>query len=422
MLRLRLLAGMALFLLPLSAEAAGLTLRHRHFLFTVSAKTVDAWNGKQEVWRWQGARIRPPQSLRVDGETDVVLPPGMTKSLEPVIDRSRIVQTLMEDIAPSLERTAGSVVIGKDAEGTVTFEGVGIPGRTLNGDASADIILEALRLGIDDVFLAVDEPPPSVTVTDEGLRGMGIRELVSVGESAFAGSTQNRIHNIRTGLKKFNGHLIAKDETFSFVKVLGPVNGQTGYLKELTILGDKTLPDYGGGLCQVSTTAYRGAWEAGFPIAQRRNHSYTVRYYAPQGTDATVYPPHTDIKFHNDSPGALLMQTHMEGTQAFFLTYGTPVEREASIIGPFTWGQRPPPPPKTEYTPDLPPGEKKKVGDAVPGLNAAWYRFVSSGTGRVMETVLSNYEARPLFYQIGGSDPAAGSGTLPASLTVDPSS
>lgn len=412
-------AGM-LTLLPMQAEAAGLTLRHRHFLFTIAASTVDAWSAPQETWRWQGRVIRPPQELRVDGDNVPALPPGVTRTQETALDRSRIAQGLAADIAPLLERAPGSVTIGKNADGRVTFEGVGMPGRALDVDASADLIVAALGRGVSDVVLAVHEAQPSVNVSDPDLRRAGIGGLVAIGESDFTGSTANRVHNIKTGLRRFNGHLIAPGETFSFVKVLGPVNGATGYLKELTILGDKTLPDYGGGLCQVSTTAYRGAWEAGFPIAQRRNHSYTVRYYAPQGTDATIYPPHTDFKFTNDSPGALLLQTHVEDARAYFLTYGTPVERDTTLVGPFVWGKRPPPPPKTEYTDELPAGERKKVGDAVPGLNAAWYRFVRSGTGRVMETVLSGYEARPLFYQIGGADPASGSGALPGAQDIDP--
>lgn len=415
--------GTALALLPTVASAQALTLRYRHFVFPIGEKTVQSWNDNVETWQWQGMAVRAPQQLRVDGDSVPALPAGMLKTVTQRPSVERIAQTLRQDIAPRLDRARGSVVIKSTGTGSITFDGVGLPGRTLLTAASADLIARALEEGITDIVLLAEEPPPTVTVQDPALAALGIKTVVAVGESDFTGSTQNRIHNIKTGLAKFNGTLIHKDTVFSFVKVLGPVNAATGYRKELTILGDKTLPDYGGGLCQVSTTAYRGVWEAGFPIVQRRNHSYTVGYYSPQGTDATIYPPHTDIKFQNDSPGALVMQTHIEGTRAYFITYGTPQPRTATIVGPFTWGRTSPPAPKTEYTTDLPAGERKKVGDAVPGMKAAWYRFVQTGTGTHMETVLSHYEARPLFYQIGGADPAAASGSLlPSELLIDPAS
>ncbi len=421
-MRLRLFAIGIVLLVPHVAHASPLTLRYRHFLFSVSAKTVDSWAAPGETWQWQGRPISPPQALRVDGDRVPPLPAGMTRVSSPSFDPSRIARTLEKDIAPSLAREAGTVTISRNASGAVVFDGVGMPGRAVDTRKSADVIAQALAMGVSDIVLVVEEPAPTVTVNDAELRSQGITGFVTIGESDFSGSTENRKHNVRTGLNKFNGHLIPKDSVFSFDETLGRVDASTGYRKELTILGDKTLPDFGGGLCQVSTTAYRGVWEAGFPITQRRNHSYAVHYYSPQGTDATIYPPNTDMKFKNDSPGALLMQTFTEGTRAYFLYYGTPFVRQTTVVGPFTWNHSSPPPPKTEYTTDLAPGEKKKVGEAVPGMNAAWYRFIATGTGHTVEPVLSIYQARPLFYQIGGADPAGSGAVLPAGdAALDPS-
>lgn len=270
-------------------------------------------------------------------------------------------------------------------------------------DALVDLTIAALDGNVRDIQIPVRETEPAITVNDEELREMGIKELVTIGESDFTGSTQNRIHNVTTGLNKFNGHLIAQGETFSFVKVLGPVDASTGYRKELTIVGDKTIPEYGGGLCQVSSTAYRGVWEYGFPITQRKNHSYAVGYYAPQGTDATVYPPNIDIKFLNDSPGALLIQTVIDVPEknAYFLYYGTKDDRFAEVMGPFTWGHKAAPPPRTEETTEIPAGTRRKVGEAVPGLRAAWFRTVHKAGESTTQGTYSIYEARPLYWQIG---------------------
>lgn len=184
-----------------------------------------------------------------------------------------------------------------------------------------------------DISLDTNILKPEVTSTD--LDKYGIKELIGEGISNFRGSPKNRIHNIRTGASKFNGVLIKPGEEFSFIKTLGPVDASTGYLPELVIKVDKTIPEYGGGMCQVSTTMFRAALNSGLKITARTNHAYPVQYYAPQGLDATVYIPKPDLAFVNDTPNYILVQTHIEGTQLFFDFFGTSDGRQTKIIGPF---------------------------------------------------------------------------------------
>lgn len=184
-----------------------------------------------------------------------------------------------------------------------------------------------------DIFLETIALKPDVTSTD--LDRYGIKELIGEGVSNFRGSPKNRIHNIRVGASKFNGVIIKPDEEFSFIKTLGPVDKSTGYLPELVIKVDKTIPEYGGGMCQVSTTMFRAALNSGLKITARTNHAYPVQYYAPQGLDATVYIPKPDLMFVNDTPNYILVQTRIEGTQLFFDFFGTSDGRETKIVGPF---------------------------------------------------------------------------------------
>jgi vancomycin resistance protein YoaR len=88
-------------------------------------------------------------------------------------------------------------------------------------------------------------------------------------------------------------------------------------------------------MCQVSTTCFRAALNSGLKITARTNHAYPVQYYAPQGLDATVYIPNPDLRFINDTPGYILIQTHIEGTQLTFDFYGTLDGRQTKIVGPF---------------------------------------------------------------------------------------
>lgn len=171
-------------------------------------------------------------------------------------------------------------------------------------------------------------------IKSNSIDNMGITTLIGEGKSNFRGSPKNRIFNIKVATSRFNGVLIKPGEEFSFVKILGEVDGDHGYLPELVIKKDKTEPEFGGGICQVSTTTFRAAIYSGLEITARKNHAYPVAYYNPQGMDATVYVPRPDLRFINNTPGYILIQTKIEGTELVFQFYGTSDGRTVEIKGP----------------------------------------------------------------------------------------
>lgn len=210
-------------------------------------------------------------------------------------------------------------------------------GKTLDIEKSAQEILNKLSTG------SVEPTPLVVNITkaevsDDNIEKLGIKELISEGASYFPGSSANRLQNVRVGQSKFNGVLIRPGETFSFNKYLGEVSAATGYAESLVILDNKEEHQYGGGLCQVSSTAYRAALMAGLPIVSRTNHAFAVDYYTQPygvpGVDATIYLPYPDMQFLNDTGHYILIQTEMVGTTLKFRFYGTKT-KSGVIRGPF---------------------------------------------------------------------------------------
>jgi len=182
------------------------------------------------------------------------------------------------------------------------------------------------------IKLIVDTVEPELTTGN--IDDMGITSLLATGESNFSGSSTSRRHNITVGASKFNGILVGTGEEFSFNEILGDVGAQEGYLPEWVIKQGETVAEYGGGLCQVSTTAFRAAVSAGMEVTERKNHAYAVSYYNPQGTDATIYPPHPDLVFINNTPAYLLIQTRIGGNKLYFDFYGTDDGRQVDLEGP----------------------------------------------------------------------------------------
>lgn len=326
------------------------------------------------------------------------------------VDAQALDAFLEEYIEPKINQEVSNVTISKDTETQeIIFEGYGYDGKKLNRKKSVELIVFAIKNGINQVTLSVDTIPAQVFVEDEELKNLGITDVIAVGRSDFYPSSAKRIQNIMAGASRFNGHVIAPGEEFSFNTQLGEVSGETGYAKEYVILGPKVVKEYGGGLCQVSSTAYRGVMLAGLKIVERHNHSFAVNHYKPYGSDATIYQGVKDFRFKNDTENSILIQTRRGGeknSELFFHYYGTKPERNVKIFGPQMSNYKNPLPEKTTYSTSLPEGKTQKVSSAVRGFNASFERVVrENNTTKYSDQFFSPYQARGKWTIIGGSDP-----------------
>jgi vancomycin resistance protein YoaR len=200
---------------------------------------------------------------------------------------------------------------------------------------------------------------------------LGIEEMIGEGKTNFIGSPPNRIYNIKNGAKIISGLLIQPGETFSLNNALGEVGEATGFRPELVIKGDKTTPEFGGGLCQIATTLFRAALNSGLLIVSRTNHSYRVSYYEPPvGMDATVYSPSPDLKFINDTEAPILIQSQIEGNNLTFEFWGKKDGRTVEMSTPVIFNITEPEPTKIIETTDLKPGVKKCTEKAHKGADA----------------------------------------------------
>lgn len=239
------------------------------------------------------------------------------------------------------------------------------------------------------IELIVNEIKSIVSVGN--INDMGIKEIIDTGESNFKGSPKNRRHNIAIGAKTLNGILIKPGEEFSTLKALGTIDGSTGYLPELVIKDNRTIPEFGGGLCQIGTTMFRAALASGLPITARRNHSYRVPYYEPAGTDATIYNPWPDFKFINDTNDYILIQTRIEGDNLYFDFWGAKDGRIIEQTEPTIYNIVKPGPTKLIETLDLKPGEKKCTERAHSGADTYFDYKVTYANGEAKEKKFNSH-------------------------------
>ena len=288
-----------------------------------------------------------PLVLHIDDQTITVKPAVIEKWFESYTraytgrEDLRISDRLSDYLQTLSQRTGTPA---RDVRFVVSEGGMKIIAPSKLGDklsvGQADqAVRQALLANINDITLPVDTVEPAIT--EELLSGLNITSKLATGESNFSGSTTSRIQNISVAAELYNGTLIPAGDTFSFNTILGEVDAEHGYVPEKVIKGDKIEYEYGGGICQVSTTMFRAAINAGLAIVERKPHAFPVHYYEPQGFDATIYPGVSDLRFVNDTPSYVLIQTRISGKNLYVDFYGTADGRTVSINGPFQYDIQP---------------------------------------------------------------------------------
>ena len=324
------------------------------------------------------------------------------------------INTLIGNIAVNIERAPQNPLFAfqPDQGGTKVSEfAPAKPGVKVDSEKTAEVIkaklaeLESNEDKSTSGQVAVNLTEPDVT-TDK-VNNLGINELIGRGKSTFRGSISSRVYNVNLAATRLNGILIKPGEVFSFNNALGDVDKLTGYKEAYVIKDGKTVLGDGGGVCQVSTTLFRAALDAGLPIIERRAHAYRVGYYEQDsypGMDATVYSPTTDLKFKNDTPASILIQAYpnTKNLTLVFELYGTSDGRVSTVTKPVVSNITPPPEDLYVDDPTLPTGTIKQIDWKASGAKSVFNYSVERGGQTIYQkTFVSNYRPWQAIYLRG---------------------
>lgn len=328
--------------------------------------------------------------------------------------KEQVIENLLGDLSPSFSiQMEEPRFIFNDESGEIELFKNGISGRTLNISNSILNIQQQLAAGSHQAELVFTYQNPGVPDNATGSQ-LGITELVQQQSTFFYGSSSARVQNIQTAANRFLGLLVAPGEVFSMADAMGEISLDSGFTEALIIYNGKTIEGVGGGVCQVSTTLFRTAFFAGFPINERHPHAYRVSFYEKTagnyrdsnlaGLDATVYIPLVDLKFQNDTPYWLLMEAYVfpDSSQIMWKFYSTSDGRtvEWETTGPYNTSE--PPEPKYYRNSELDEGEVKQVDWEAEGADIRVERRVSkNGTLHFQDQFLTHYEAWGAVFEVG---------------------
>jgi vancomycin resistance protein YoaR len=261
-------------------------------------------------WRIPRWRVAELLSLPRDGRSAVrVGGPGATR--------------WFERLGRRVNRPARDAGFGVRADNTV-FVVPARRGSVLDVRATAKgVLAAALSTSNRSAPIVVQTALPKRSTSEA--RAMGISRLVQAYTTTYGGEP-NRLHNVRLVARLIDNTLIAPGSTFSFNGTTGERTADKGFLEAPVIINGELQTGLGGGICQVSTTVFNAAYEAGLPIVERTNHALYISHY-PQGRDATVNYPDLDMRFRNDTGRWLLLRTWVGSSSLTVALYGQPTGR-----------------------------------------------------------------------------------------------
>ncbi|MDQ3874911.1 MAG: VanW family protein [Actinomycetota bacterium] len=291
----------------------------------------------------------------------------------------------------------------RNADFAITTTGVRVvparKGVVVDVPATAARLLAAVVSPTDRLaeLAAVTKVPARST---EEARAMGITDLVRSYETTYGGDP-NRIHNVQLVARLIDRTLVAPGKTFSFNRRTGERTPEKGFRSAPVIINGDLQSGIGGGVCQVSTTVFNAAYDAGLEITARTNHALYISHY-PQGRDATVNYPDIDLRFVNDTDHWLLLRTFVGPSSLTVALYGTPVNRrvETQTSPLVETGEVP----ITRVAdPNLYEGEEVTDEYGTPPQATSVHRRVFDYRGRLLhdDTWSSSYAAEPTVIRYG---------------------
>lgn len=294
---------------------------------------------------------------------------------------------------------------GKVSSFTEHENGLEVDAEQFEKDISR--VFEEIKKSPENKVIVLKDRVLQPEITLSQTNDLGIEELIGVGVSDYSGSSEDRIYNLKLAAATFNGVIIPPNEEFSFNKIIGDISSSTGYRPSYIIKNGQTVLGDGGGVCQVSTTAFRAALNTGLPIVERHAHAYRVSYYendAEPGLDATIYTPSVDFRFKNDTPSNILIQTEIidEENILRFKLYGKKDNRVVELTNPEVWDVAPPPEPRNQDDPNLPKGTVKQVDYAAWGAKSRFtYKVMKDGKVLHEEEFYSSYRPWQAVFLVG---------------------
>ena len=214
---------------------------------------------------------------------------------------------------------------------------------------------------------------------------------------------ENSKVNIKIASNDLNGTIVDSEQVFSFNDTLGKRTKNRGFVNAPMYSNNGVSNEIGGGISFVASGIYEGILRAGYEIKERLPHRYTVEYKEP-GLDSAIYSGTYDLKFKNNTPNRLKIETINQNDGVRFRLIGkkennkkVEINIEKKETEKFT----------TKYLPtnSLKDGEKKIIQIGRNGYISYVYRKIYINNELKENSLISkdNYQMLPEIVSVGAN-------------------
>ncbi|MGQ0716697.1 MAG: VanW family protein [Pseudonocardiales bacterium] len=284
--------------------------------------------------------VSGPVTVTGDGGNAVLKPEVVAAALRFAPDgRGGLTTTIDEPtvIAALEPQLASTERPGKDAQ--ILIQGgapvvlPSVDGREIDWAASVRPLLDVLHISGSERRLAASYVSQIPKLSTDQAYALGITTQIST--FTTGGFAADSGQNIRRVAEQVNGAIVRPGQTFSLNGYTGPRNAAAGYVEAGIIDHGRPGRGIGGGISQFATTIYNASYFAGMTDVEHKEHSYYISRY-PAAREATVFEGAIDVKFRDDSPTGVLIQTAWTPTSITVTFWGTKHVDVESITGPRT--------------------------------------------------------------------------------------
>ncbi len=341
------------------------------------SQSVDLVYGSEEPWTVDSSGIGSWVSVTEEGN-------GADAKLVPWVDTDKLetgLKAIIGDRDPGIKPIDARFELSGDRIQVVAgTNGTGINYKKVSTDLYDILFGENHSTAKREIALAVTDLEPEFTAEDAN--AMNIKDKIASYTTEFTVASANKVTNIQLAADLLNNSMIAPGGTWSFHGTAGECNEARGFKKATSIVAGEYVDEIGGGICQVATTVFNAAFDAGLPINERVNHGFYLIAY-PAGRDAAVSWQWPDLKFENDTGGHILMTMSYTNSALTCTLWGTDpgyrVEVEDTGFTNRTDFQK-----KEVVNPDLKAGEKRIKQEGVKGRTIVVTRYVYDKNGQLL--------------------------------------
>lgn len=232
----------------------------------------------------------------------------------------------------------------------------------------------------------------------------------------------DRTHNLELACAAINGKVLMPGEIFSFNETVGQRTKEKGYREAIAYVSGKSVPEVGGGVCQVASTIYSACLYADLEIIAAECHTFFVTYVNP-GMDAAIYWPNLDYKFRNNTAYPMRIDASVHDGRVWIYLMGTntkdyTVKMSWEMISKTDW---------ETVQQEIKPGDPYKPGEEITspytGYKYVTYMSKYDLQGNLISTEkvrTSNYSKRDKVIAVSAAPEPTEPTTPPATQPTEP--